>query len=114
MLYRSATMQLSLKLLNSKPVGPLCNHSKVREECMPDVPFGSVGTNEEGSNKIWILIRGSRPARKLPAFRRDFHLFSLFDEERNADLKAGFQFGWLGHSAARRIALDPGLGVSNV
>jgi hypothetical protein len=43
MLYRSATMQLSLKLLNSKPVGPLCNHSKVREECMPDVPFGSIG-----------------------------------------------------------------------
>ena len=36
-------MQLSLKLLNSKPVGPLCNHSKVREECMPDVPFGSIG-----------------------------------------------------------------------
>ena len=32
-------MQLSLKLLNSKPVGPLCNQSKVRQECMPMYPL---------------------------------------------------------------------------
>jgi hypothetical protein len=47
MLYGSATMQLSLKLLNSKPVGRLCNQSKVREECMSDVPFGSIGRNRK-------------------------------------------------------------------
>ena len=41
-------MQLSLKLLNSKPVRPLCNQSKVREECMPDVPFAVLGKNWAG------------------------------------------------------------------
>lgn len=41
-------MQLSLKLLNSKPVGPLCNQSKVRQECMPDVPFAVIGKNWAG------------------------------------------------------------------
>jgi hypothetical protein len=40
MLHSSATMQLSLKLLNSKPIGPLWMQSKVREPCMPDVPIG--------------------------------------------------------------------------
>jgi hypothetical protein len=44
-------MQLSLKLLNSKPVGLLCNQSKVREECMSDVPFGSIGETGSESNK---------------------------------------------------------------
>jgi hypothetical protein len=47
MLHSSMTMQLSLKLLNSKPVDGECTQSKVRETCMPDVPYGFYRQNED-------------------------------------------------------------------
>ena len=44
-------MQLSLKLLNSKPVDGLCTQSKVREACMSDVPSGIIGRIGEGCSE---------------------------------------------------------------
>ena len=41
----------------------------------------------------------------LPAgFGGDFHLFPCLDEQRYADFKPRFERGWLGDTAARRIA----------
>lgn len=56
---------------------------------------------------------GSRPPRKLPILRGDFHLFPLFDEEGNADFQAGLQPGSLG-PAARGVAANRRFRVGNV
>src|SRR5450432_3428149 len=59
MLHESATMQLSLKLLNSNPVRPLCTQSKVREACMSDVPYAKTSANFEGA----LSLLGRREGR---------------------------------------------------
>jgi hypothetical protein len=51
------------------------------------------------ASAVAMLETGSGPARKLPAFGGDFHFFSFFDEERNADFEARLQASWLGRTA---------------
>jgi len=59
-------------------------------------------------------VQNLRAPGELPGFRRNFHPFTLLDEERNTDLKPRFQLGHLRPTSARRIATDAGFGFGNL